>query len=212
VRAFVAAFSLLVAMSAEAQPYTLPCLPAQVGGTGTALVVLADANGMSYGWTCPGLQTPVQFWGTWDQFAANWQEQGAEIAAGGKSAADAAVNKFFIPAAKDANGAALFPSTLGNLVPPVYATLKARIPPPPTTPPPSGWVVAPTSICAAADKDASGKCVRRQSFTWDGQARGLVAQPERATVGAPCITSFGATPYFGFDQAHTDRVVACVKQ
>jgi hypothetical protein len=84
------------------------------------------------------------------------------------------------------------------------------IPDPP--PPATGWVVAATTICAAQDKDGTGRCVRRQSFTWDGKVRGTVAQPERATIGSPCITTIGISPYFGFDAARSDRVVQCVKR
>ena len=90
----------------------------------------------------------------------------------------------------------------------------AVTPPPSPSPPPapSGWIVAATTICAAVDKDATGKCIRRQSFTWDGATRGTVAQSERAEIGRPCTTTFGVSPYFGFDTLRTDRVVACVKQ
>lgn len=89
----------------------------------------------------------------------------------------------------------------------------ARLPPRAVPPPPAGkWVVASTSVCAVVDKDAAGKCIRRQSYPWDGAARGAAAQEERATIGAPCITAMGAAPYFGFDAARPDRVVACVKQ
>lgn len=81
-------------------------------------------------------------------------------------------------------------------------------PPPPASP---AWVVAPTSICAATDKDASGKCVRRQAFAWDGKARGALTQ-DRATIGAPCVTTIGQEPYFGYDAARPDRVVACIRR
>lgn len=85
-------------------------------------------------------------------------------------------------------------------------------PPPPAPPPPSSFVVAPTSICQLGDKDATGKCVTRQSYTWDGKVRGSVAQPERATIGAPCDPSKGPAPYFVFDANKPDRVVQCVKK
>lgn len=83
--------------------------------------------------------------------------------------------------------------------------------PAPTPPAPGTWVVAPTTICAAADKDASGKCVRRQAFAWDGKARGALTQ-DRATIGAPCVTTIGQEPYFGYDAARPDRVVACIRR
>lgn len=86
------------------------------------------------------------------------------------------------------------------------------IPPSPPPPPVVGFIVAPTSICSVQDKNSEGICITRQSFTWDGTTRGNIAQPERASIGAPCDPSKGPAPYFVFDQSRTDRVVQCVKK
>lgn len=85
-------------------------------------------------------------------------------------------------------------------------------PNPTPVPPALSFVVAPTSICATQDKNAQGVCITRQSFSWDGSIRGPLAQPERATIGAPCDPTKGPAPYFVFDASRPDRVVQCIKK
>lgn len=68
-------------------------------------------------------------------------------------------------------------------------TPKPTLTPSPTPPPVATWVVASTTIYAAEDKDASGKCIHLPSFAWDGRARGA--------VGSTCIAGIGVGPHFG---------------
>lgn len=92
----------------------------------------------------------------------------------------------------------------------VYTCGDAPVPPAPL---PSGWFVAPTSICATADKGADGKCLRRPTYPWDAatRTRSTTAAAERVDIGAPCDATVGASGFYGVLQ-RADRVAPCVKR
>lgn len=84
-------------------------------------------------------------------------------------------------------------------------------PAPPTPPAPGTFVVASTSICATADKDAAGKCVRRATYAWDGKTRSTAAAAEKVDIGTQCDPKVGALGYLGVLN-RPDRVAPCVKK
>jgi hypothetical protein len=88
--------------------------------------------------------------------------------------------------------------------------VKARLPKPPPAPTAGSYVVMATTICAPADKDASGRCIRRQTYVWAGGTRGAAAA-ERVDIGAPCDPSIGAAGFYGV-LGRTDRVALCVRR
>lgn len=210
-RVVVIAALLLCAQVVSAQPSCWPNLslpttlqktsdgPARVGD----IVYAASSIGLVWGYACiasDGTMRHIIVGGPWTAFQADWLAVADQLYRGTDADRAAAWSKYVTATTIDA-----------RLQPDVDA-IKAVLPKPVAPAPAGSWVVAATSICAAADKDTSGRCVRRQSFAWDGTTRGLVAQPERATIGSACITSIGKEPYFGFDAQRPDRVVLCVKQ
>lgn len=209
-RVLVVAALVLCAQVVSAQPPCWPNVrvppvispsdkPVQVG----QIAASVSSAGMVWGYAClPGDGTLMHViaGGTWSSWSPDW----LAIAMQALSATDeqrAALWRKYVTS-----------SGVDDTLRSNWDAVKARLPKPVTPPPAGTWIVAPTYICAADDKDASGRCVRRQSFAWDGTTRGLVAQPERATIGSACITSIGKEPYFGFDAQRPDRVVLCVKQ
>lgn len=170
------------------------------------IVYSASATGLAYGWACvEANQTSKSYViaGTWSQYVPDWLSVAESLARASDEARAAAWTARVTSTQIDA---AMKPYAEA-----VLAALPKVAAPAPQPAPAGDWIVAPTSICSAQDKDASGKCVRRQAFAWDGSARGALTQ-DRATVGQPCITTIGISPYFGFDAAKPDRVVACVKR
>lgn len=82
--------------------------------------------------------------------------------------------------------------------------------PPATSPTPGQLVVASTTICAPEDRDAAGKCVRRQTYVWANGQRGAVAQ-EKVEIGSQCDQSVGAAGFHGV-LGRADRVAPCVRR
>lgn len=81
---------------------------------------------------------------------------------------------------------------------------------PAPTPAPAAWVVAPTTVCAASDKDSAGRCVRRQTYVWANGARGAAAS-EKVDIGSACDASVGSAGFYGV-LGRSDRVAPCVKR
>jgi hypothetical protein len=169
------------------------------------IVYSASSIGLVYGWACAkadGTWQHVVIGGPWSAFRPDWAAI-ADSLMRGSDADRAAAWKTYITG-----------TTFDSRLQADVDSIRAKLPKPAAAPPlpaPGTWVVAPTSICGTQDKEG-GVCVRRQSFSWDGKTRGLVAQPERATIGAQCVTSIGVEPYFGFDANRADRVVLCVRK
>lgn len=214
--AFIAAS---LAGAAQAQPSCWPTLTppnisvARVQGKAPlgAIVYSASSAGMAWGWSCrapDGSVVRIVVAGLWSEWAPDWAAIADALHAGTEADRQAAWRRYVNPNYQT-------PAALVPLIDAVKAALEqpADPPPPPPPPPPpqpGQWVVAPTSICAAADKDASGKCVRRQTYVWESGTRGLVAT-ERVDIGAPCDLSVGAAGFYGV-LGRADRVAPCVKR
>jgi hypothetical protein len=164
------------------------------------IVYAASSVGLVWGYGCTGIDGKLYHYiagGPWSAFPPDWLAIADTLARGTDGERAAAWVKY-------ATGTAIDP----RLEPDVKA-VSARLPLPPPAPVPGGWVVAPTAICSSADKDLSGKCVRRAAYLWAGGVRGPVSGT--ANIGSACDLTVGAAGFYGVN-GRTDRVAPCVKQ
>lgn len=164
------------------------------------IVYAASTVGLVWGYACKaadGKLDHVIAGGAWSEFPIDWLAIADVLARGTDSDRAAAWRKY-------ATG-----TTIDARLEPDIKAVKAKLPVPPPPPKPGGWVVAPTAICTAADKDASGKCFRRAAYLWAGGVRGPVSGT--ADIGSACDLTVGAGGFYGVN-GRTDRVAPCVKQ
>lgn len=165
------------------------------------IVYAASSVGLVWGYACiapDGSWRHVVGGGPWSAFAADWLAIADQLYRGSEAELAAAWNKYATSTTIDA-----------RLQSDVDA-VKARLPKPPPAPTAGSYVVMATTICAPADKDAGGRCIRRQTYVWAGGTRGAAA-PERVDIGAPCDPSVGAAGFYGV-LGRTDRVALCVRR
>lgn len=208
-RVVVIAALLLCAQVVSAQPSCWPNLslpttlqktsdgPARVGD----IVYAASSIGLVWGYACiasDGTMRHIIVGGPWTAFQADWLAVADQLYRGTDADRAAAWSKYVTATTIDA-----------RLQPDVDA-VKARLPKPPPAPTAGSYVVMATTICAPADKDAGGRCIRRQTYVWAGGTRGAAAA-ERVDIGAPCDPSIGAAGFYGV-LGRTDRVALCVRR
>jgi len=167
------------------------------------MVYIASPIGLVWGYSClkDGLLYHVIAGGPWTSFPAEW----AYLADGLMRDTEAARNAAWIKYAVT--------TTIDSRLQPDVDKIKTLLPVPAPVPPPPApgtYVVAPTSICVTADKDAIGKCIRRSTYAWINNVRGAMAL-EKVDIGTPCNPAVGTAGYYGV-LGRTDRVAPCVKK
>lgn len=194
---------------AHAAPACFPTMtpPTFVDSNGTPklgeVVYAASTVGVVWGYTCK--DSAGKWWaaigyGTWDQFPRDWL-----------SILDAGIR------GTDADRRALWDkyavaTTIDERLVADWNKIAALLPRPPAAPAPGTFVVAPTTICPAADK-SGGVCIRRSSYAWDNatKVRTTTAAAEKVDIGSACDPAVGAAGFYGV-LGRTDRVAPCVKR
>lgn len=171
--------------------------PVQLG----QIAARVSSVGLVWGYACQrsdGAYVHVVAGGPWSAFVADWPML-AVTALHGTDEQRAALWKQHVVG-----------TTIDARLQADVDAVKARLPKPPPAPTAGSYVVMATTICAPADKDASGRCIRRQTYVWAGGTRGAAAA-ERVDIGAPCDPSIGAAGFYGV-LGRTDRVALCVRR
>jgi hypothetical protein len=165
------------------------------------VVYAASSVGLVYGWTCKaadGQHYKHLYGGPWTAFAQDWLYLADKAIRGTDADREALFNQYATATEIDA-----------RLKPDADKVL-AMLPSPPAPPVAGSLVVAPTTICATADKDGAGKCLRRPTYAWNGSTRSTAAAAEKVDVGSACNPAIGAAGFHGV-LGRTDRVAPCVK-
>jgi hypothetical protein len=166
-----------------------------------SVVYAASSIGLVYGWTCKapdGQHYKHLYGGPWTAFAQDWLYLADKAVRGTDADREALFNQYATATEIDA-----------RLKPDADKVL-AMLPNAPVAPTPGSLVVAPTTVCAAADKDGAGKCLRRPTYVWNGTTRATTAATEKADIGSACNPAVGALGFHGV-LGRSDRVAPCVK-
>jgi len=159
----------LAPLVAAAQP---SCLPAQVGGSGTAAVAHSDAAGRAFGWWCPNPYTPAQLvlvTGRHADFVPDWERIGITALSGGVTGVQALWKQYATAQwPLNAQGGLVVPADIYPVHMLVWNDLIAARPAVPV------WKVAPNAGYTT-----------RPAFAYSGGIMATVATA-RATVGAAC--------------------------
>jgi hypothetical protein len=163
VKALICAAALALSTAAGAG-----CLPLDLGGSGTRMVMSSNDSGAAVGWWCPGLTTPTLslYAGRWPALTEDLRSRLASIGASSDKLA-----------AIDQVRAAWATVPLDELRD-VWGGLRIDLIA--TRPPPSSWVVAP----APATANPRGT---RPTYSLVGAT--LVPTGRRVTQGSPCDCS-----------------------
>jgi hypothetical protein len=165
------------------------------------VVYAASSVGLVYGWTCKaadGQHYKHIAGGPWEAFTRDWLYIADKALRGTDAEREALWNQYATASEWDSR------------LKPDLDMVWAMLPNAPVVPPPGSLVVAPTTVCAAADKDGAGKCIRRPTYAWNGSTRATTAAAEKVDVGSACNPAIGAAGFHGV-LGRTDRVAPCVK-